>query len=232
MVDYAESLHRLARQDVEYLSVYLGKKGIPLKLLTPFPIAEQENGRSMPHWDDLSHWMKIQVIALTYDQEFLTFNIRIHPDLEDRWVTAGHDPRVKMRNRVRGELDKAVGLGREFFFTVEGWSKDTGLPTYLHIHGGAAIREVGDEGRIEAAIARAAGHGLKGFSIVPRAIHSERFTTHQAAYATYLLKAARRPDPRLPDRRLAVSKSMTQTARMFWESITRPSHQWREPISD
>ncbi|UYY59742.1 hypothetical protein [Sphingomonas sp. S2-65] len=185
----------------------------------------------MPQWDDLSDWMKIQVMALTYDKEFLTFNIRIHPNLEDRWVAAAADPRAKMRDRVRSELDKAVGTGREFFFIIEGWSKDTNGPTYLHLHGGAAIRAAGDHVKVEAAVARAAGHGQRGFSAVPRAIHSAMFSTHQAAYATYLLKAARRPDPRLPDRRMAVSNSMTQTARLFWESISRPVSEWREPTS-
>lgn len=232
MVDYAESLHRLAGQPIEYLSVYLGKEGIPQKTLTPFPITEQENGRPMPQWDDLSHWMKVQVVALTYDKEFLTFNVRIHPDLEGRWVAAGENPRTKMRDRVRIELDKAVGPGREFFFIIEGWSKVTKTQTYLHLHGGAALRDAGDNRRIEAAVARAAGHGQQGLSAIPRAMHSQVFTVHQAAYATYLLKAVRRRDPRLPDRRLAMSKSMTQTARIFWESITRPFEQWREPISD
>jgi len=169
---------------------------------------------------------------MAYKGEFLTFNIRIHPDLEDQWApgrVAKVDVRRKMAERIRKELDKAVGVGREFFFVMEGWSKDTKAPTYLHFHGGAALRELGDPAKIEEAVARAAGHGLRGSSTIPRAVHSDVFRKEQAAYATYLFKAARRPDPRLMDRRMAMSTSLTGTARMFWETITRDVDDWREP---
>ncbi len=40
----------------------------------------------MPRWEDLSQWLKVQVVPMVYIQEFLTFNVRIHPDLEARWA--------------------------------------------------------------------------------------------------------------------------------------------------
>lgn len=234
MADYADSLHQLANEPIEPLSVYMGKPfkaGIPN--ITPFPIVTQKNGRRMPLWEDLSQWMKVQLVTMVLKGEFLTFNIRIHPDLEERWTPSGKpavdDPRRKMAERIRKELDNSLGKGREFFFVIEGWSKDTQAPTYLHFHGGAALRDAGDEGKIEVAVGRAAGHGLNGFAKIARAVHTAPFSVEQAAYANYLFKAANRYDPRLPDKRLAISNSMTDTARLFWETITRDVDDWRHP---
>lgn len=184
----------------------------------------------MPRWDDLSQWLKVQLVPMVIRDEFLTFNIRVHPDLERRWVSEGRDTRTQMRNRIRVELDAALGKGREFFFVIEGWSRFTRAPTYLHVHGGAAIRDLGDDLKIELAVGRAAGHGLKGFSYVPRAIHSDLFKVEQAAYANYLFKAVRKPDGRLGERRLSMSHSLTGVCRSFWETITREVHEWREPL--
>jgi hypothetical protein len=238
LVNVAEHLHALAGEPIEYLSVYSvdPDRHIPhnpspgwIPKLTLFPITEQENGRPIPQWEDLSQWMKVQVVPMAYRGEFLTFNVRIHPDLEDRWVASGADIRKKMVERIRKELDEALGKQREFFFVIEGWSKVTKAPTYLHIHGGAAIREPSERPLIEQAVGRAAGHGLTGFAKIPRAIDSELFHVEQAAYATYLLKAAHRPDPRLKDRRLSMSHSLTYVTRIFWELITRDPLKWKYP---
>lgn len=239
-VAFAEKLHWLAGEaiDRDQYSLYTGKDGYkPIQgqppSLTPFPVPAQSSGRPMPRWSDLSQWMKIQVVAMAYVREFQTFNIRIHPLLEAQWVPGGvplHDVRAKMVERIRKQLDTEFGRGREWFFVMEGWSKETKAPTYLHIHGGAAIRDVGDGDRIVAAVGRAAGHGLKDNPTVARALHGALFSVEQAAYANYLLKSARRHDPRLAHRRLAMSDSMTSTARLFWETITRAPADWREPI--
>ncbi|MCH7629986.1 MAG: hypothetical protein IH997_14955 [Proteobacteria bacterium] len=90
-VRLSESLHALAGQQIEPLSVYVGKEnyqpshGQP-PALTSFPVTRQENGQTMPRWEDLSQWLKVQVVPMVYIQEFLTFNVRIHPDLEARWA--------------------------------------------------------------------------------------------------------------------------------------------------
>jgi hypothetical protein len=232
-VSVAETMHRAAGERIEWLTVYTGKpQQGTAKPLSPFPVTKQANGKRMPRWEDLSQWMKVQVIPMVIKDEFLTFNIRIHPDLERQWVTEGRNIRSVMRDRLRGELDVAVGKGREFFFVIQGWSKKTRSPTYLHIHGGAALRDHGDDVGIELAAGRAAGHGLKGYSKVDRAVHSEPFKVEQAAYANYLFKAARKPDDRLLERRLTMSNSLTALARSFWETITRDLHDWREPYTE
>lgn len=241
MVELAKTLHQLNGEPIEGLSVYAGKEGWkpdPSKgpytpdRLTPFPMTKQVNGLPMPRWEDLSQWMKVQIVPMALNHRFLTFNIRIHPILEERWAPVGVakvDVRAKMVERIRKELTNALGAGREFFFVVEGWSKNTKLATHLHIHGGAELRALAECDKIKRAVARAAGHGLIGFPQIPSAVKTIPFVIEQAAYATYLLKAANKFDLRLTARRLAMSEGMTGTTRRFWEMITRNPEDWRDP---
>lgn len=175
----------------------------------------------MPQWDDLSAWMKVQIAIMAMNNwNVRTFNVHIHPVLEARWLSASKDPRVMMRDRLRKEFDKYVRPSLDWFFIIEGWSQKLRAETFLHIHGAAAVFEPGDDKRIEEAVGRAAGHGIKGFPKVDRAIHGRRFTRERAGYADYLFKAARRHDDRLPDKRLTMSRNMVGGAREFWRLIT------------
>jgi len=218
----SELFHRLYREPIEPLSVYVGKADPEQgEKLTAFPIRYQPSGRPMPQWDDLSAWMKVQLAIMAMNNwRVQTFNIHIHPDLESAWVAAGKDPRVMMRDRMRREFDNHLHPRLDWFFIIEGWSKRTKSETVLHVHGAAASFEPGDDKKIMEAAARAAGHGLKGFSITPRAIHGRTFTHERAGYADYLLKASRRRDDRLGQRRLTMSRSMVAGAREFWKLIT------------
>lgn len=174
----------------------------------------------MPAWEDLSAWMKVQMLAAALNQwEFWTFNINVHPELEAEWLQKGLDPRVMLRDRLRRELDRLVRPRLEHFFVIEGWSNRTGAETHLHMHGGAAIYEPGEEDLIEQAAARAGGHHM-GRPSVGRAIHKKEFTRERAGYATYLFKNAKRADDRLPSRRLTMSRSAVGAARELWDTIT------------
>lgn len=188
--------------------------------MTRFPIRTQDDGRSMPRWEDLSLWMKVQLsVMVMHEWSFQTFNIHIHPDLEDRWVSAARDPRAMMRDRVRRELDHHVRPNLDWFFVIEGWSPRNG-ETLLHIHGGAASYETGDDQKIMTAVSRAAGHGIRGYSRAPRAVHGRPFARHTAGYVDYLFKATRKSDDRLGERRITMSRTMTGGARAFWELVT------------
>ena len=174
----------------------------------------------MPQWSDLSAWLKMQLtVMLLHEWEFQTFNIHIHRDLERKWVSEGCDVRVVMRDRLRREFDKHVRPGLEHFFVIEGWSKRDKAPTLLHIHGGAAIYPdyPSDAGKIMEAAARAAGHGLKGYSRQARARNGRKFTRDGPRYINYLFKSVRRKDDRLNDRRVTMSRSVIRATRDFWE---------------
>ena len=145
-VVFAENWHRQLGEEIEPLSVYLGKPGHKYnKVLAPFPKPNQTNGRPMPEWDDLSAWMKVQMLAAALNQwELLTFNINVHPDLEAQWLRDGRDPRTMLRDRLRRELDRLVRPRLEHFFVIEGWSNRTKSQTHVHMHGGVGnLRHIG-----------------------------------------------------------------------------------------
>tara|TARA_Y100000296_G_C5136544_1_gene238515 strand:+ start:136 stop:921 length:786 start_codon:yes stop_codon:yes gene_type:complete len=216
----AERLHVQAAEPIEPLTVFYGKEALPQGLKTsPFPMVTQANGRPMPQWKDLSQWMKVTMATIvSHEWDLLTFNINLHPDLEADLVSAGM-VRAALSERVRKQLSRTIGAGREYFFVVEGHSMATGQQTHLHIHGAIAVRDGDSVMDIRAALAKAAGHDLHGRSRMRRAVHTKWFNLFRVAYPDYLFKFRTRRDPRLDERRLVMSRSMTQAASMFWSDV-------------
>lgn len=217
------SWHNNMRVPIEPLSVYMGVEGMKPSLnkwLAPFPKRTQDNGRPMPHWNDLTLWLKVQLAVMLMDEwSFQTFNIHIHPKLEAKLVAEGKDVRAEIRDRLRKEL-AVIRPGLEHFFVIEGWSKFTKAPTILHIHGGALIDEPGDGERIKDAAMRASGQGIRGHPVTPRARHGAVFTKAGPRYVNYLFKSVRKQDDRLEKRRLTMSRSIVDATRDFWHEIT------------
>ena len=221
LVAEGERRHALFGEPVEALSVFFGKEEHPLSWnLSPFPMGNQDNGKPMPQWKDLSQWMKVTMATIICDEwDLLTFNINLHPDLEAYLIATG-SVRVRLAERVRKHLSRALGAGREYFFVIEAHSRRSSAPTYLHAHGAIALREVSEVANIEKALAKAFGHDVRGSRRIPRAVHTEMFYQMQSAYPNYLFKFRTRQDPRLDERRLVMSREMTQVASIFWTDIS------------
>lgn len=215
--------HGNLRVPVEPLSVYMGITGPKAKfnhVLAPFPKRTQDSGRAMPHWNDLTLWLKVQLAVMLMDEwSFQTFSIHIYPDLESKWVSEGRDVRAQVRDRLRKEL-ASIRPDLEQFFVVEGWSKLTKAPTRLHIHGAALIDPGEDGERIVDAAMRAAGQGQRGRPVTHRARHGALFTRAGPRYTNYLLKSVRKADPRLVEKRFTMSRSIVDATRGFWHEIT------------
>lgn len=215
--------HTMLGEAIEPLSVYFGKeeKDPKLRKLSVFPKTKQPNGKPMPHWDDLSKWLKVQQAVWVFDAwKFLTFNVHLHPDLESKWVAEGRDIRKLIMAELRRELTRLVRPNPEFFFVVEGWSVRDRASTMVHIHGGVAVLDPAEEPMIKLAVERACGHGVSDRQRPPRAVHFKPFTIERAAYMNYLFKAERKADPRLGNQRLAMSQSAVRAARDFWHMLT------------
>ncbi len=210
-------------EPVEALSVFYGKETKPASWeLSPFPMGKQVNGRPMPQWEDLSQWMKVTMATVVSDEwELLTFNVNLHPDLEAELVANG-DVRGKLSERVRKHVTRSLGAGREYFFVIEGHSNWTGSQTHLHVHGALAARDGESLEMIEDVLCKAAGHDMRGRGRPDRAARSKWFQLMQVAYPNYLFKFTLRRDPRLDEKRLVMSRAMTQAARDFWNDIARP----------
>lgn len=223
LVAEAERRHAQFDEPVEALSVFYGKETRPASWeLSPFPMGEQVNGRPMPQWEDLSQWMKVSMATVVcHEWELLTFNINLQPDLEAELVATG-EVRQGLSERVRKHVSRSLGPGREYFFVIEGHSNWTGLQTHLHVHGACAARDGESLEMIEDVLCKAAGYDMRGRGRPDRASKSKWFQMVRAAYMNYLFKFTLRRDPRLDERRLVMSRAMTQAARDFWNDIARP----------
>lgn len=217
-----ERRHAMFEEPVEALSVFLGKEDRPASWeLSPFPMGNQDNGKPMPQWKDLSQWLKVTMATIVCNEwDLLTFNINLHPDLEAELVLAG-SIRPRLAERVRKHVSRALGAGREYFFVIEAHSARSAAPTRLHVHGAIALRDVAEAATIKDVLAKAFGHDVHGRQRMRRAVHTEMFYKMQAAYPNYLFKFRTRRDPRLDERRLVMSRAMTQAASMFWADISR-----------
>ena len=220
LVSLGESMHKSYGEKIEPLSVFYGKPDRPNHWeLSPFPMLMQDNGRPMPQWKELSPWMKVMIATMMGHQwELLTININLHPDLEAKLISLG-DVRGKMREAITRNIRRSLGSPREFFFVIEGQSKDTLAPTGLHLHGAICVHERQEIDALRSAVLLAAGQTAK--RRVPRALHTKPFETIRVAYVDYLFKFAKTFDARLEERRLAMSRPMTQAASTFWQDITR-----------
>lgn len=191
--------------------------------LTVFPVTRRLDGGPMPKWDDLSKWMKVQIAVMALNNwELLTFNLDIHPELESDWVRGRKDPRAMTRDRVRKALAKLGDPPREFFYVLEATEKTNKQPTKLHLHGAVLLYGEDTIARVRKALLHAGGHGVGNRMAMPRALAVKPFSKERAAYATYLFKFRKRPDPRIAERRLTMADPTTRAAREFWEMITEP----------
>lgn len=215
--------------NIKPLSVVLGDEGLPDDLWHQLsPVRYQENGKPMPHWNDLSKWMKLQVcIWLMANWKVHTFHNHIHRDLSAKWLAEDKDVRAMVRDRLRKEFAKVTvdhegkTTSREFFFVIEAHSRRTKQATVLHIHGAAAIYDELDdeEENIRSAAGRAVGHGVRGFSPIPRAVKAIPYYNNGASFINYLYKFVRRKDDRLNEKRVTMSRSLVGAARSYWGSI-------------
>lgn len=216
--------HRLYSEPVEPLSVYAGKEAHPRgDRLTVFPVTAQSDGTRMPAWNDLTPWLKTQVLVMALDQWHLqTFSVHLHRDLADNCSKLGLDPRVVVRDRMRKRLGPAMQRKPEYFFVIEGWSKDKKAAVPLHIHGGVFLDDPREARAVMEAIAKACGQALRGAKPEPRSVHGKLFWRDGPRYVDYLFKSVRRPDDRLQRRRMHMSREAVGTGREMWALMTEP----------
>lgn len=177
----------------------------------------------MPAWEDLTPWLKAQVLVMALDQWHLqTFTVHLHKDLAQDCATNGKDPRVVIRDRMRKRLKAILGRPPEFFFVVEGWSKEKKVQVKLHIHGAAFMVEPSEGTEVMDAVAKACGQGLRGAKRERRAVHGKLYWREGPRYVDYLFKSVKRPDDRLERRRSHMSREAVGAAREMWGLMTEP----------
>lgn len=223
-VGHSKNRHRLLLEPIEPLSVYGGKQDHPRgDKLTVFPITHQANGAKMPSWNDLTPWLKAQVLVMSFNEWHLqTFSVHLHRDLEDDCLKRGLDSRIVIRDRLRKRLRKLLPRRPEYFFVIEGWSKKSKAKVPLHIHGGIFLEDPSEGPAVMEAVAKACGQGLRGAKPEPRAVHGRLFWREGPRYVDYLFKSVRKPDDRLNRRRLHLSQEAVGAGREMWGLMTEP----------
>lgn len=218
--------HHLFREEVAPLSVYSGKAGHPRSEdLTLFPVTHQPNSNHpMPNWEDLSPWLKCQLLVMACSQwELQTFSVIISRDLADEWIRKGADVRKEIRERMRKHIGRIIHDRKpEYFFVIEGWSTQKREQTRLHIHGGVFVYSRTEGEKVMEAVGKACGQGLHGRKPERRAVHGKMFWRQGPRYVDYLFKSVRRPDQRLERRRITMSREAVGAAREFWKLLTVP----------
>ena len=107
-------------------------KGFPLKT---------HDSHGLPAWRFLSPWMKVQLATLVMAESgYFQFKIHIHDDLKTRWLAAGKDLKVELRNSLARHLKRSFpGEVPAFFFVIEDRTIGGDL-TRPHAHGSVELR--------------------------------------------------------------------------------------------
>lgn len=220
-------------------SLYINYRG------TGFPLRTRAN-RIPPQWRSLSAWMKLQIGGLCLGEHvFQQFRITPTQGLMDRMesVEGIKDyPRDDLRRRLR----RTFGREPWFFFAIEDRSVD-GDPVAPHIHGsirvypmplpltaGGAIRAkwariAARDGNRVAEIAygrllvRLLIRQAPGPGSMPHSSWSRKPILRRSNpdWISYALKNMDAPSIDLPDRRMVISRPLTQEATRLWELIRR-----------
>lgn len=189
----------------------------------PYPIIHDMNNKRMMEWDDLSSWMKIQLIIMAMNDlksGFMSFTIKVPVDLEKKWTKEGRNPTSMMRDRFRKQFDRNGLSGIRFFFVMEGSKDRTREETRLHCHGGVFIPPHSSENDIKKSLNKVGGKGVKGTRYVDRDVYFHPYNHKGPAWAKYMFKNIDVRDRRLIGNRVAMSRSATRGAKAYWNLIT------------
>lgn len=177
----------------------------------------------LPPWEKLTEAMKM-FIGFDLGMEFnecYAFTSHIETELIKSWTAGSHGIMKNINQRIERSL-KAVGMdGVAFCYVVETRTRSGRSLTRPHLHGFAIALEPVMATRLKVALERALYPSLRrqGRS---NPVRVERAYDHKAEFAgrarwvSYITKNAGRWDDRLGKRRVYMSRSFTELARLAW----------------
>ena len=179
------------------------------------------NSLPMPHWNDLTTRLKIELFQILCDEWenlLFTFNPHIHPDLLTE--LKGKELVSELRQRAKRRLTRLGELPKHHFFVVETHNGKGDL-VRPHIHGMAMVADDKQAQAVKIAMGKAAGQDQKGRGKLPSG-NSGKFYYHKIgkSWAGYILKSIDKPSP-ISERRVFVfSRPAVRVTREFYNFIT------------
>jgi hypothetical protein len=210
--------------------------GIPIDWLTVWNDFDPDTGfdfqtaqRKLPKWRNLSEYMKFQIGAVcTMGAEGYSFTARLNPKLESIWEAAGYDFYERIKRQMAAQFREAGITDLALAYVIEGKTKK-GTRTNTHLHGFFFF----DKGqtapsKVKSAIEAALHCGLnrigkrRGRDVKVELIYDTglRYGKSPGRWGAYSTKHASKPDDRLPKRRIYMSTTMSQIAKVMWGVIT------------
>jgi hypothetical protein len=176
----------------------------------------------LPRWVDLTEYMKL-FLAWDVGIEFgicYPFASHIDPSLLTKW-TGGRGILANVEQRLRRQL-KARGISNlPYCYIMEARSKWGKSKTRLHLHGFALCESSLDATSLLVALEKAFNPDLKRIGrqrdiwIRPADSEKEEFQPRER-YVSYITKNADRWDQRLGKRRVFLSHSLIDLAKIAW----------------
>ena len=176
----------------------------------------------LPRWRDLTETMKLFIgwdAGMEFEQAF-AFTAHIDPELLVKWEGEGAiqrnvEQRLRRAMRVNGIKDLPLG------YVFESRSASGKSRSRIHLHGYVLCEDPLLATRFKVALEKALYPSLKRSRRtreieVKRANREKVRFLRRGAWPFYIAKNARSYDSRLPKRRVYISESLTDIARLAW----------------
>jgi hypothetical protein len=177
----------------------------------------------LPAWEKLSERMKIFVgfdVAMEFGWCF-TINANISPTLYETWAGYGNDLVANVEQRIRRSLIKAGIQNIAFCYVLETRTRHGKSRTAPHLHGVAICETPLIATKLQIALENALAVGLQGANwrravMVRPATVKPDHPMGRFRWVSYITKNAHRYDTKLGKRRVYISRSYTEVARLAW----------------
>ena len=177
----------------------------------------------LPEWESMSERMKMFIgfdVALEFGWCF-TFTANISPDLVDKWKTEGSDLVANVQQRVKRYMGAKGISDMPICWVLEARTKSGKSRNKPHIHGIAICEDPLLATKLKLALELALATGLdkrkrRTAVQVKRGYAKPNDLMGRFRWVSYITKNAHLYDRRFGKRRVYISRSYTQVARLAW----------------
>lgn len=179
--------------------------------------------RELPEWEESTERMKMFVgfdVAMEFGWCF-TFTANISPHLVAKWDVEGSDLVANVKQRVKRSMGAKGIADMPICWVIEARTKSGKSRNKPHIHGIAICEDPLDATRLKIALELALAVGMTGKALRKAAQVKPGYAKPghpmgRFRWVSYITKNAHLYDKRFGKRRVYISRSYTQIARLAW----------------